>query len=75
MVRKVKWTCGLAVLVHYLLVFTAVRGIFMREEEATGRQIADGTLSHVFWQMLYLVLVFLLRMTEDSLRNSQAAGE
>ena len=74
LVRVVKRLCGLAILVHYLLVFVAVRAIFMRDEEATGRQIADGALSHTFWQMLYLALVFVLDLTEDSLLNSQARG-
>lgn len=70
-ISRIKWVCGMAVIVHYLQVFLAVRRILVGEGEATGRQIEDGALNHTFWQMLYVVVVFALDMAEDSLLNSE----
>ena len=64
-----KFFIALMVMYHYARGFVSTREILMRDQEATGRDVADGPLAALAWQVLFVVVIFVLNVSEESLRG------
>ncbi len=62
-----KLGCALAVFIHYGFVLASTKGIVMRDNETTGKDVADGPLAHLLWLIGYVVAIFVFNVIKEFL--------
>ena len=67
--RIAKVAFGIMVVAYYVSVFGSVRRILVRKDEVTGKDVADGPLAQLSWQVLFLAQIFGIDLFEKSITD------
>ncbi len=68
-ISSLKFVCAGMVFSYYVWGFRLTKDIVLRGNDVTGKDVVDGPLTQLFWQVLYVALIFVLGVIEETLRN------
>ena len=59
-----KFIWGFGTMAQYFRVFVTVRGVLLRDDAVTNKEIADGPLANLGWEMVFAAGIFVLSAVE-----------